>query len=197
MKLLKFSRIVLLVFLLAQTLMATEVAPRNVEELTGLSTRLFYGRCISVNEVYQPNDISYTEYTFEVINTLKGISTKTVMFRQFGLIHPVKLPNNTIFLGKITGMPVYKKEKEYLLFLLPDSRLGLTSTAGLFQGSFKIFKNRRGEKFAMNTVNNSGLLRGLPNAKRTLLKKSAAAIATNGAIELQSFMQLIQSYISK
>lgn len=188
---------ILLQLCLTTTLLGTEVTSRNVEALTGLSTRLFHGRCIAVKEIFQPNAISYTEYTFEILNSVKGLAKEQITFRQFGLIHPVKLPDGTIFLGRITGMPVYEKGKEYLLFLLPDSRLGLTSTAGLFQGSFKIFQNERGEKYAMNPVNNRGLMLGLPAAKKRLLKTSSHAIAPNGAIELRSFLQLIQSFIKK
>ncbi len=197
MKYLRFFRFIVLPFFIWQTMLATEVTPRNVEELTGLAKRLFYGRCISVSEIFLPDAISYTEYTFEVISTLKGNMGKTVTFRQYGLLHPVKLPDNTIFLGNVTGMPVYKEGQEYLLFLLADSRLGLTSPAGLFQGSFKILKNYHSEKFAVNSVNNSGLLRGVPPAKKALLKKTSRTSMANGALELHDFMQLIRTYIDK
>ncbi|KAA3615976.1 MAG: hypothetical protein DWQ05_09425 [Calditrichaeota bacterium] len=187
----------LLIFIAAPSVCATEVTPRNAQELTQLAQRLFHGRCISVKEHFQPNSISYTEYTFEVLTPVKGVSQKTITFKQFGLINPVQLKNDLLFLGKVSGMPVYQKGKEYLLFLMGDSKLGLTSPAGLFQGSFNILNTGDGEKRALNSLGNKGLFKNIQSEDQTLLKKVQKNENTGGQVTLNEFMDLIRSFINE
>ena len=85
-------------FLLALTLLisffsinqsnATKMLHRNAEELISLSERIFVGICVSVKE--QQLDFSngspliYTEYTFQVLQSIKNVSSEKVVLRQIG-----------------------------------------------------------------------------------------------------------------
>lgn len=61
---------------------------RNAEELISLSERIFVGICVSVKE--QQLDFSngspliYTEYTFQVLQSIKNVSSEKVVLRQIG-----------------------------------------------------------------------------------------------------------------
>ena len=85
------------------------------------------GVCVSASEKTEPYDgtqFTYTEYTFQVFEVLKGDVGNTIMIKQFG---------RRAGLGSIIGMPSYEPNQKYLLFLNDDSHLGLTTPVGLFQ----------------------------------------------------------------
>jgi len=124
---------------------ATKMLHRNAEELISLSERIFVGICVSVKE--QQLDFSngspliYTEYTFQVLQSIKNVSSEKVVLRQIGL---AKDP------GSIIGMPAYERDKKYLLFLRADSEYGLASPIGLGQGAFNILGAGNGVDLAIN-----------------------------------------------
>jgi hypothetical protein len=106
----------------------------NLRNLMEHSDRIFVGRCLSVDSKVI-NNIPFTEYIFEVVEKIKGVSTETVTVRQFGLIEPIPIGNGLARGPIIQGMPQYKENHQYLLFLVQESPIGLSSPAGLSQGS--------------------------------------------------------------
>lgn len=55
----------------------------------------------------------------------------------------------------------YRKAGEVLLLLNPVSQYGLTSPVGLDQGRFRVFRNAKGQAFAVNGRDNLGLFEGV------------------------------------
>lgn len=78
-----------------------------------------------------------TIYTFRVSERFKGHAGQTLTFRQIG-----SLGGGTADLGRIAGLPSYVPGRDYILFLLPESRVGLTSPAGAAQGAFEVAGDR-------------------------------------------------------
>ncbi|MCH7753942.1 hypothetical protein IH970_02295 [candidate division KSB1 bacterium] len=171
---------------------ATKMLHRNAEELVSLSERIFVGICVSVEEQQldfsNGSPLTYTEYTFEVLQSIKGTGSETVVLRQVGL---AKGP------GSIIGMPAYDIDKKYLLFLRGDSEYGLASPIGLGQGAFKILKPKDGPELAINAFNNRGLFHrmnsqtlsktaALPPEEKTILSQ------THGPVDLENFISLIK-----
>ncbi len=190
-------------FLLALTLLisffsinqsnATKMLHRNAEELISLSERIFVGICVSVKE--QQLDFSngspliYTEYTFQVLQSVKNVSSEKVVLRQIGL---AKGP------GSIIGMPAYERDKKYLLFLRADSEYGLASPIGLGQGAFNILEAGNGVDLAINAFGNRGLFyrmdANILNKTAVLTPEEKAIMSqTHGPVDLENFVGLIKS----
>jgi hypothetical protein len=84
--------------------------------------------------------------TLTVNKVLKGEAASTITFRQY-LWDARELP---VFGG-------YKGAGELLLFLNPVSPYGLTSPVGLEQGRFRILRDAKGNRYAVNGRSNLGL----------------------------------------
>ena len=171
---------------------ATKMLHRNAKELTSLSERIFVGVCVSVEQkqldLNNGSFMTYTEYTFETLQSIKGVNSEKVVLRQVGL---AKGP------GSIIGMPTYETDKKYLLFLRGDSEYGLASPIGLGQGAFKIFEASNGADLAMNAFGNRGLFHRMNS--RTLSKtdelnheEKAMLDQTHGPVGLENFVGLIK-----
>ena len=171
---------------------ATRMLHRNAEEMVSLSERIFVGVCVSVEQkqldLNNGSFMTYTEYTFEILQSIKGVSGEKIVLRQVGL---AKGP------GSIIGMPTYETGEKYLLFLREDSEYGLTSPIGLGQGAFKIFKASNGADLAINTFGNRGLFHRMDSkrlAKKTLKQEEKAMLnQTSGPVGLENFVGLIKT----
>ncbi len=133
----------------AATLEATSVRTVNLEEMVGYADRVFYGRCLGVAEAEGRAGFAVMEYTFEVVEGIKGVASgEVVKVRQVtaGKMGRLGVP----------GMPSYREGQKLLLFLHGDSQLGLTSPVGFTQGVFRMIQDRDGLK-AVNGVGNSNL----------------------------------------
>jgi hypothetical protein len=142
--------------LVPTSLHATTVRVTNLQDLLQSSQRIFVGTCISVEDD-ATGSIPFTVYTFEVLEKIKGVSVDTITIRQFGLSKPIAVGNGLVRTMTIQGMPTYESGKEYLLFLVGESPIGLSSPVGLAQGVFRY----RHEGF-VNALDNRNLARGLP-----------------------------------
>jgi len=147
-----FSLLPVLFGLAAGSLHATSVRTVNLEEMVRYSDRIFWGRCLfQETEVVPGSGMTVRRYRFRVIEGLKGVAAgDMVTFRQV-----------LGFPGKISGVPHYSKGQELLLFLHGDSRLGLTSPVGMYQGTFKRVKMPGGESGFVNGMTNRNLAAGL------------------------------------
>jgi hypothetical protein len=111
-------------------------ASSTLARLAGRAERVFRGRCLAAEigtAEYAGTRIAATTYTFEVSEYLKGGGPGTLTFRQVGT--PARELND---LGRVGGLPVYLPGTEYVIFLLPASRAGLTSPAGAARGVFLV-----------------------------------------------------------
>ena len=206
-KLLKVSPFVILTFILTFTaadLFATRVLHRNLQELSNLSKRVFVGRCVYVTESFNPGGglPPYTEYTFEVTESIKGNVGGMITFRQYGLRSPRQISENLAYVGRIPGMPIYQEGQEYVIFLIGDSSLGLTSPVGLFQGAFFVIEEN-GRKMVINGNNNVGLFKELSAEKMELglssnLSQNEKGLMTvkKGPLNYNDFISLVRKMVN-
>ncbi len=183
---------------------ATTLVHRNLASLVASADRIFVGRCVSVQEgelKFPSGSILYTEYTFQVLDRIKGNVVGEVKVRQLGLTKPRQINETTALVDRVVGMPVYRENGEYLLFLNKDSRLGLTTPVGLFQGAFSIARDENGRDFAVNGNFNRGLFKGMSPEKpavaglsvseKSLLRKK------KGPVHLDSLISLVRKLAQK
>ncbi|MCI0694756.1 hypothetical protein L0337_22465 [candidate division KSB1 bacterium] len=196
------------IFALAVTLIAvsgslvysTTMVKRNLADLTKMAEVIFVGKMIGASDGLLNGRLPYTEYTFEVLESLKGDlpatqgpfgARSTYRYRQLGLLKPRDMGNGkTLALtGKnIGGLPLYKNGETALVFLgKPSPQTGLRTTVGLMQGKFMIENGR-----AANAINNAGLFEGmnvpqsgtkLSNAEKAMMSQKAGAVDAKTLIE--------------
>lgn len=118
-------------FLLAMATLASG-ATFSIAELTRGSERIFRGRCVAAQTEkvdFKGRPLDATAYTFAVSEYLKGDGPSTLSFRQAGT--PFRPIGD---LGQIAGLTVFEPGREYVIFLRPVSKAGLTSAAGRGKG---------------------------------------------------------------
>ncbi len=183
---------------------ATKMLHRNAEELAKLAERIFVGVCtfreariegeLTINEY-----TTFNEYTFEVVDGVKGIETgDSLVIRQYAF--PVgrgQYPDRQWQLGKIPGMPEYLPGNKYLLFLRDDSARGLTSPIGLGQGAFQIVVAKDGSEHAINLFQNSGVFHRMdPNSGNLLMlsdsHKQVISTTTRGPVSLNLLLDVVR-----
>jgi hypothetical protein len=147
---------------------ATTMRHHPLGELVQEAQRIFVGVCVAVRDgaLVRPNggSIPYTEYTFVVRDVLKGSLEERVTIRQFGTRQPRPTADGRhAVVTRVPSMPEYEPGEEFLLFLVGDSTLGLTSPVGLAQGAFRI-TDVAGARVAVNGFGNAGLFRGMSPA---------------------------------
>lgn len=147
--------------LVALSARATMVLPMNFSQLAGGADRIFIGTCSSVKEGQTAEGLPFTEYTFTVLEGFKGQVGETVTFRQVGQLAPRRYNDKLAQVFRVPGMPVYRPGQKALLFLHADSRIGLTSPVGLFQGAFLLSTDLAGAEVAVNGADNANLFRGM------------------------------------
>ena len=170
---------------------STTIVKRNLADLTKMAEVIFVGKMAGASDGFLNGQIPYTEYTFEVLESLKGDlpAKSTYRYRQLGLLQPRDMGNGkTLALtGKIIGgLPLYKNGETVLIFLgKPSPQTGLCTTVGLMQGKFRIENGR-----AANEINNAGLFEGmnansakLSNAEKAMMNQKAGALDAKMLIE--------------
>jgi hypothetical protein len=200
-----FSKAAILV--LAVTLIAvsgshvysTTMVKRNLADLTKMAEVIFVGKMIGASDGLLNGRIPYTEYTFEVLESLKGDlpARTTYRYRQLGLLKPRNMSNGkTLALtGKnIGGLPLYKHGETALVFLGKSSpRTGLRTTVGLMQGKFTIENGR-----AANEIDNAGLFEGM-NANSAKLNKVEKAMMSQktGALDAKTLIETVKRAVKE
>ncbi len=111
-------------------------ASYSTAELTRSAARVFRGRCVAARPGtvdFKGRPLAATTYAFEVSEYLKGSGPRYLTFRQTGT------PERDVGdLGRIAGLTVFAPGVEYLVFLRPESKAGLTSAAGRGRGVFLV-----------------------------------------------------------
>lgn len=180
---------------------STTVKHYNLNGLVSKAERIFTGQCISAGEgeiKFPKGSIWYAEYIFRISEDIKGTTGETITFRQYGLINPRKIDENTVMFNRPVGMPTYEVNQEYMLFLIGDSELGLTSPTGLFQGAFLIYHDELNRRVAVNGSQNRGLFRkdAAIELKQFDLTQSEKALVgkSKGAFVLDDFVSVVKKF---
>jgi hypothetical protein len=123
---------------------ASSVSPNNIVHLIENAQDIVVGTVTTVHDDIDARGVPYTEVMLEVGETLRGVPSEVVVFRQFGLLQPRKLANGrTLYATRPQGWPEWRSGERVLLFLTPPaSQTGLRTTVGLAQGKFTIIGNR-------------------------------------------------------
>jgi len=166
------------------------VAPANLNHLVENAQTVVRGHVVSV--AFEPHpefsNLQTVVVTLAVSETLKGQSGPTLQFRQLNL-DARDIAN--------TG---YHKADELLLFLNPVSSYGLTSPVGLEQGRFRILRDSKGNKLALNGYKNIGLFTDVANRVRSsgavLSPRAQAMLAkTSGVVSIEALEDVVRSLI--
>lgn len=166
----------------------------NLAEMTSHAGRIVHGRVIEVREGIHPQHerMAVTFIKIQVTEMIKGATAREVSFMQYG-------NSSTQY---IADMPKYAVGEEVVLFLYPESKLGLTSPVGQGQGKFLVRDDvRSGQRRLVNDRANFALFARLDTAKMTstltLNKAEREAIAqpdgrTNSGLEISAFRSLVR-----
>jgi hypothetical protein len=151
---------------------AYRMLPMNVEEMSAQADRIVVAVCVAREEGELPVDqggrpLGFTQYTFQVTDTLKGNVDQILTIRQ------VRLGERS---GTDSGgrplrsgrplLPGYAPGQEVLLFLGPDSSLGLTSPVALDDAVFDV-ETRDSQKVFRRRSGNRGLFRDMSSERLT------------------------------
>lgn len=133
-------------------------------EMTDSAEQILRGTVISADVSTKDvagGRVKVTTYTVVVAERLKGKGRKRHRFQQVGT--PGGGPSD---LGTLGGLATYETGQEYLFFLLPRSRYGLTSPAGGPRGALEIHdgKIRGGGAFSAQPSPAGGPRAGEPAA---------------------------------
>ncbi len=174
---------------------ATKLLHRNLSQMANLADRVFVGLCIEAVEVTAPignATMPYTRYTFQVAEGIKGSLGQTVTIKQLGRMQG---------LGSIVGMPAYREGVKYMLFMLPESEIGLSSPVGLLQGAFEVFEDKAtGQMHISNSIGNRGLFKdmtseNLKNVQKFTHEDMQLLSVQKGPIEYTRWINLVKKLV--
>ncbi len=103
----------------------------------------------------QLRNLTTVVVSVDVVETLKGRAPKSLVFRQY--IWDIR---------DQLDAARYLKGEEVLLLLGPVSEYGLRSPVGLEQGRFRVVRDVKGERHAVNGSGNVGLFRSVESRAR-------------------------------
>ncbi len=186
----------------AQQLLTKQV---NLVEMTDHSGYILHGRILDCRQEADPQYANITVRTVRmaVMTNVRGGSGRVFMFHEYVERPRIRRFDKTepAARGKTTDRK-YRPGEELVLFLYRESKYGLTSPVGAQQGTFRVVRNRAGQAWAANAINNAGLFQDVAGAaQQSGMKLSAAeqGIAASGAgpVELKSFLSLVNRFASR
>lgn len=165
-------------------------AHRSLDELIDESDVVVHGHIVSAALEPHPQlrNLKTLVVTMRVSDTYKGRPRQTLVFRQFVWGNAARENGGS-----------YLKGQEMILLLRPVSEYGLTSPAGLEQGSFRILLDSHGQPTAVNGRGNVGLFENIDKKVRqqgVLLSPKAAALLNKrdpGPIPVKVLEETIRS----
>ncbi len=196
------SVVVLMLLLAAMGARAQEMLTRQVglAEITDRSAFILHGRileCVQERHAQYPN-ITVRKVTMRVLASMRGVPPERVFtFREYVESPRMRHLGKTEAVGRSKVLDrTYRPGEEVVLFLHGESKYGLTSSVGAKQGTFRVSRNRAGQAWAANGVNNAGLFQDVSvAAQQSGLKLSAAEqalVAKNtGPAEFKTFLSLV------
>jgi len=176
---------------------ALTVLQLNLEQLTGLSEKVFVGRCVDVTQEKDAKGRTVQKVTFDVLQTLKGEPEKQVTFRQLGFVENaagLETPTDVQIQSLDRDLPHYQVGEESIVFLSAAGGSGITAPVGLGQGKFVV--SGTGEsKTVTNGAGNRGLFIGadkspkiktlsLTSADKSLMKANGEALPYDAFVSL-------------
>lgn len=168
----------------------------NLAEMTSHAGRVVHGRVVEVREGVHPlhEQVAVTFLKVQVIEMLKGGAAREVTFMQYG--------NSTQ--QYVAHLPKYSVGEEVVLFLYPESKLGLTSPVGQGQGKFVVRNDvRSGQRVLLNEHLNRALFARLDTVKVTsklaLSSTEQAAVAqpegrAGAGLDVSTFRSLVRKF---
>lgn len=204
------KRFAMLVSLMSSLLMASQsfgltVLQLNLEQLTGLSEKVFVGRCTDVQQEKDAKGRDVLKVTFDVEQMLKGAPEDRVTFRQLGLINGGDdfgtAPADARVQSLDRDLPHYTVGEESIVFLSAPGGSGVTAPVGLDQGKFAVTESA-GLKTVSNASGNRGLFIGAdksPKLKSLSLTSSDKSMmnANGGALPYDAFVSLVKKLASQ
>ena len=152
------ARVVFLLFTIIATQVFANSRAVNLAEMTSTAGRIVHGKVVEIREGQHPKNeqMAVTFVKVEVTEMLKGVPMREVTFMQFGSSHQ----------QYIAHLPKYSVGEEVVLFLYPESKLGLTSPVGEGHGKFVVRDDvRTGRRVLRNEQLNRSLFTRLDTAK--------------------------------
>jgi hypothetical protein len=182
-----------------QSIQATTVLPVDLTHLHTYANSIIYAECID-NKVEVDNNMNNTIVTFttfNVLDTIKGPVRQTLTIKQIG----GKMPDNSMAL-KIPGVPEFRLNKKYILFLPKASYLGFTSPIALSQGSFQAIADSNGNLMVGNGRDFAELMinintKKMPAAAQSIINSITArkskASRTKTTMPLNDFITVLKN----
>lgn len=139
---------ILLLSLLANAQHGALTVSRGIDQLTQEADVIVHGYVTATRMEPHPQlrNLNTIVVTLQVKDTYKGISQKSLTFRQY--VWDAKPQRE---------LAEYGKHQELVLFLGPVSEYGLTSPVGLEQGRFRVYLDKSKKIVAANGRGNVGL----------------------------------------
>lgn len=181
MKRLKFKILLALVFFSVQYLSALTVEYIGLERMTKESQIIVYGRVVSAYSVWEDKSI-FTYTTIEIKELIKGeYKSQKIVVKQMG--------GTVGYISQVVdGTPKLEIGKEVVLFLRDWK--GAYWIHSIVLGHFQVYEEN-GKKFAVNSLNNVGLVD--PATKKLITDVSKL----ENRFELNTFIQSVKNLAQK
>lgn len=174
---------------------ATTLVQMNLADLAGRANKVFRGTVLSVKPGTVKaggGELPIIIYRLRVDEAFKGEfgEGKEAGFVEVRMVGALKEPAGTGNARKFSlwrDVPRLDRGQEYVLFTTQPSRIGLSTTVGLGQGTFHI-KDAGKEEQAVNAFGNLGLSRGLPE---TAIRRAS------GPMPYRELAQAIRAVLSR
>ncbi len=185
----------------AAVLLAAPLGASLVKECSFLTLHrdagtIFHGRCLAKKEVPDGQPLPYTEYTFEVLERVKGC--KDARGKPLGM---VTFRHGGTRTGRVRadgleeaplrfGIPEHEVGEESVLFLTSESSAGLCAPVGLSQGKFEVVRENR--KARVKNPRGAALFETVQAAAFQVLEKEEADLlrSSEKTIDLKRFLGL-------
>lgn len=164
-KLFRLTFLIALTALVIQPLAATTMLQLDLAQLTERAGRIFRGTVVDVEQgtiEAGGGELPAVTYRLRVDDLFKGEADivkgdkAMIEIRMVGSIKGAKPVGDYVRLDTFRDVPKLKMGSDYLLFVTPQSEIGLSVSVGLGQGAFRVFPVDK-EDFAVNEFNNGGL----------------------------------------
>jgi len=183
-----------LILLSAGMAQSSKVLPLNLPQIVEDAGKIFVGKCTVVKSGKDPeSQLIVTWITFKVSQGIKGDIEETETIKQVGGSH------EGVTVSSFT--PKFKVGEEVLLFVYPNSAVGLTSAVGLNQGKFLIYSDKEtGKKKVTNGMPENVLFSSQPSKigkKRgyQIQGEDDPVLSKAKTMELESFIESVKTMV--
>jgi hypothetical protein len=171
-----------LAVLAVQPLAATTMLQMDLAELADRAGRIFRGTVVDVEQGTVSaggGELPAVTYRFKVEELFKGEADLVkgddamIEIRMVGSIKETVPVGDYVRLNTFRDVPKLEMGSDYLLFMTPESAIGLSVSVGLGQGAFRVISIDKVD-YAVNAFNNGGL--GLDSTGPVAYSELGAAI---------------------